>query len=121
MFSNKYYLLIVFFITYATCFSQEVKVTSENTLLPKSIYSKNIITNLNSTFLTNNKLNLKQYKFAFIDINQIDNGYFLIPLKNISKLSNFVFESYKELQNKRDLEQSFFDVSKLYLPRTPKK
>jgi len=121
MFTNKFYLLVVFFITYNTCFAQEVKVSSEKTTLPKSIYSKDILNNQHSTFITNNKLNLKQYKFVFVDVNNVEDGYFSIPLKNINKASNFVFETYKDIQNKRDLEQSFFDVSKLYLPRNLKK
>ncbi|UMB53473.1 hypothetical protein MKD41_14190 [Lutibacter sp. A64] len=121
MFSNKFYLLILFFITYNICFSQETKVVFKDSLLPKSIYSKDILNDKYSTFITNNKLNLKQYKLLFVDINNIENGYFSIPLKNINKASDFVFETFKDLQNKRDLEQSFFDVSKLYLPRNPKK
>ena len=116
---NKFYLIVAFFIAYNTCFSQEIKVAKENTLLPKSIYSKNFLTKKNSTFLTNNKLNLKQYKFVYLDVKSIEDGYFTIPLKNISKPSDFVFETFKDLQNKRNLEQSFFDISKLYLPHIP--
>lgn len=121
MFSNKFYLLVVFFIAYNTCFSQEVKIDSVTALLPKSIYSKNILNDENSTFLTNNKLSLKQYKFVFIDVKSIDDGYFTIPLKHISKPSDFVFETFKDIQNTRNLEQSFFDINKLYLPHIPKK
>lgn len=121
MFSKKIFLIITFLIACNTSFSQELSVDLETTLLPKSIYSKNILTDINSTFITNNKLNLKQYKFVFLDVQKIDEGYFTIPLKNISKPSEFVFETFKDIQNKRNLEESFFDINKLYLPYIPKK
>jgi hypothetical protein len=121
MFSNKIFFIVVFFININTCFSQKTNVDLDTTLLPKSIYSKHILSENNSAFLINNKLNLKQYKFLFLDVAKIEEGYFTIPLKDISKRSNFVYETYKDIYNKRALEQSFFDVSMLYLPYIPKK
>lgn len=90
-------------------------------MLPNSIYSENILSDKNSTFLIHNKLKLKNYKFVFLDVDIINDGYFTIPLKNIAKPSSFVFETFKDIQNKRNLELSFFDVSKLYLPYYPRK
>jgi len=121
MFSNKIYVIIVFFISFNYVFSQEINVELDNLVLPKSIYSKNILTEINSTFLINNKLKLKQYKFVFLDVQKIEDGYFTIPLKNITKPSDFIFETYKDIYNKRALEKSFFDISKLYFPYIPKK
>lgn len=121
MFSNKFYFIILFFISFNTCFSQEINVELDTTILPKSIYSKNVLLENNSTFLTNNRLNLKEYKFVFLDVEKIEDGYFSIPLKNISKPSYFVFETYKDIYNKRALEKSFFDISKLYFPYIPRK
>ena len=121
MFSAKYFYLMVFFISWNICFSQEIKIELDNTELPKSIYVKNILLEKNSTFLTNNRLNLKQYKFVFLDVQKIEDGYFTIPLKNIAKPSDFIFETYKDIYNKRALEKSFFDISKLYYPHMPKK
>jgi len=116
MFSNKFYVIILFFSSLNYVLSQEINVELGTTVLPKSIYSKNILTEKNSTFLTNNKLNLKQYKFVFLDVKKIEDGYFTIPLKNIAKPSDFIFETYKDIYNKRNLEKSFFDISKLYSP-----
>ncbi|GGK49123.1 MULTISPECIES: hypothetical protein [Flavobacteriaceae] len=121
MFSAKYFYLIVFFISWNTCFSQEKNVDLDNKFLPKSIYVKNILNENNSTFLINNKLKLKRYKFLYQEVVKIEDGYFTIPLKNISKPSYFVFEAYKDYYNKRNLEKSFFDISKLYYPYIPKK
>ena len=116
MFSNKFYVIILFFSSLNYVLSQEINVELGTTVLPKSIYSKNILTEKNSTFLTNNKLNLKQYNFVFLDVKKIEDGYFTIPLKNIAKPSDFIFETYKDIYNKRNLEKSFFDISKLYSP-----
>ena len=117
---NKFYLLAAFFIAYNTCVSQEVKLDSLSALLPKSIYTKNIATEINSSFQIQNKLNLTNFNFFYLDVQKIDDGYFTIPLKDIGKQSDFVFETYKDIQNKRNLEQSFFDINKLYLPHIPK-
>jgi len=119
MFSNKFYVIILFFSSLNYVLSQEINVELGTTVLPKSIYSKNILTEKNSTFLTNNKLNLKQYKFVFLDVKKIKDGYFTIPLKDIAKPSDFIFETYKDIYNKRALEKSFFDISKLYSPYMP--
>jgi len=119
MFSTKLFFLFVWFISYNTCFSQEKSIGKENQLLPTSIYSKNILSEKNSTFLINNKLKLKDYKFVFLDVKKIKEGYFTIPLKNISKPSDFIFETYKDIYIKRALEKSFFDISKLYSPYMP--
>lgn len=120
MFLNKFYFILIFFIGFNCVFSQEINIELDNTELPKSIYSKSILIEKNSNFLTNNKLNLKQYKFVFLDVQKIEDGYFTIPLKNIAKPSDFIFETYKDIYNKRALEKSFFDISKLYYPYIPK-
>lgn len=121
MFFNKFCFIIVFFVGFNYSFSQEINVELDTTILPKSIYSKSILLENNSTFLTNNRLNLKQYKFVFLNVERVEDGYFSIPLKKINKPSDFVFETFKDIQNKRALEKSFFDISKLYLPYIPKK
>ena len=122
MFLKKYFFtIIISLITIVTGFSQETNNDTENLRLPKSIYLLNISTETNSIINLNNKLNLNENKFAVLDINSIEKGYFSIPLKNISKQSEFVFETYKDLVDKRNLEKSFFKISKLYLPRNPKK
>lgn len=119
--SKRIFLLLTFLITYTTCFAQEKSLYTNNNFLPKSIYTKNILNNYNSTFLTNNRLNLKQYKFAYLDVRKLSENNFIIPLSNINKPSNFIFDTYKDIYNKRNLEKSFFDVSKLYLPYIPEK
>jgi len=117
---KKLFLLggLLFFSIVAS-FSQQINNESENLFLPKSIYSLNISTKDVSAFNIQNKLNIKQYKFIPLNVYNIEDGYFSIPLKNIKKPSDFIFETYKDKYAKRNLEKSFFDINKLYLPYTP--
>ncbi|WP_111706336.1 hypothetical protein [Lutibacter citreus] len=118
---NLFLLIVVFFFSIGTSFSQKINRDSENTSLPKSIYSLNISTEINSLLNVKNNLNSDESKFVFLDLQNISEGYFTIPLKNIAKRSDFIFKTYKDKYDRQNLEKSFFDLSKIYLPHLPEK
>tara|TARA_R110001583_G_scaffold62499_4_gene183757 strand:+ start:1754 stop:2128 length:375 start_codon:yes stop_codon:yes gene_type:complete len=121
---NKFYFSI-FFLFFSTfyIFSQEKIKESEKPILPISIYTtldKSI--NFNSLFSINNQLNFSTNTFAYLKQHNLREGYFTIPLENIGKKpSMFIYETYMDTYQKRNLEKAFFKVSDLYLPYFPHK
>jgi hypothetical protein len=121
-FLNIAFLIALLNIT--ILFSQE-KVDSKlsDTIIPHSIYSiKSTTPSFISKYSLNNRLNFEQYQFLFLDKKSIENGYYAFPITHLGrKPSMFIYETYKDIYDKRNLEISFFDLSKLYLPYIPEK
>jgi len=106
---------IVLFLITIHFFSQEV-VTVKPNLTPTSIFtSLKLDTDINNYYNINKKLNLRSYSFVFIDVKNIEEGYFTIPFNNFKHPpSNYIFETYQDIYHTMNLKQSFFKVSNLY-------
>jgi hypothetical protein len=122
-FNKIYIILFSLFLTTFNVFSQENIKKSENPVLPISIYTViDTTTNFNSLFSINNRLNFKDYAFVYLDEKKLRDGYFTIPIENITKTpSMFIYETYMDTYHKRNLEKAFFKVSDLYKPFIPPK
>ncbi|WP_298363289.1 hypothetical protein [uncultured Lutibacter sp.] len=120
---NSFNLIIIYTIFAQTSvFSQEKKIEQEHTTLPISIYTTiENSSSFNTISSFNNSSDLSIYRFASFNYHLLKKGYFSIPFKKLKKSNDYVTETYKNIYNKRNLEKSFFDVSKLYLPYIPKK
>jgi hypothetical protein len=118
MISNIKYLLLICLFSFATySFSQEKIKNINKTFLPESIYSSSLNQNsdLNSFYNLNKKLNLKSYKFAILDANSIEDGYFTIPFQNFDKIpTNYIFDTYQKIYHNQNLKKSFFKLADLY-------
>lgn len=110
--------IFLFFITLG--FSQENQSTIKDAKIPISIYhiSTKVSTDLNNSLTINNRLNLKSLKFIVFDKKSIEEGYFTIPLCNLSQLpTEFIYDSYNRIYQNSILKQAFFKVSDLYRVR----
>jgi len=111
-------LILIFQITFG--FSQEYERIINDTKIPTSIYqfSSKISTDINSSLNINDRLNLKSFKFIFLDEKSIEEGYFTIPLCKLSQSpTKFVYDSYNRIYQNAALKESFFKVSDLYKVR----
>lgn len=116
MLKNNILLVFLCFIVLKS-FSQEINTTNETNTIPKSIYSYISLPNSYNNFINlNERLKLNSYKFLFINEKSVENGYFTITLNNPFKTSKYSLDTYKKIQNKLDLEKSFFKISKIYEP-----
>lgn len=96
-----------------TCFSQE---KNKEIILPQSIYLTTIeISNFNSKYSINKKLNLNAFKFLVLDLKTIEEGYFTIPFYSINNTpTEYIYDSYNKIFDNLQLQKSFFKVSDLY-------
>jgi len=116
MLKNNILIVFLCFIVVKS-FSQENNATEETNTIPKSIYSHMSTPNsYNNIVNLNERLKLNSYKFVFIDEKSVENGYFTISVNNPFKTSKYSLDTYKKIQNKLDLEKSFFKISKIYEP-----
>lgn len=124
MASNKIYLTFIFLLLLSSSIIAQVKTKdSETPILPESLYTSFYkITEINSPFSLNNRLNFKSYEFVFLDEKKIKEGYFTIPIERMDLTpSNLVYETYADIYHQLNLEKSFFKLSNLYLPFNPHK
>jgi len=114
MFINKCKIVsILLFISFIG-FSQEKNNTN---LLPLSVYTtpfeKTI--NLNSKFNLNKKLRLTSYQFMLLDLRNMEEGFFNIPMyAEYNPPTEFIYDSYNKLYSNLQLQKSFFKIADLY-------
>jgi len=121
-FSNSIFLVVLF--TSTILFSQEKEDFKKlDSVIPPSIYSFKATTpSFNSKFSLNSRLNFEQYHFLYLNVQSLENNYHAYPFAYLGeKPSTLIFEAYKKNYYKRQLESSFFNISKLYLPYIPEK
>ncbi|VAW20114.1 hypothetical protein MNBD_BACTEROID04-919 [hydrothermal vent metagenome] len=114
MFINKCKIVsILLFISFIG-FSQEKNNTN---LLPLSVYTtpfKKTI-NLNSKFNLNKKLRLTSYQFMLLDLRNMEEGFFNIPMyAEYNPPTEFIYDSYNKLYSNLQLQKSFFKIADLY-------
>ena len=105
-------------------FSQNKNMVLRDSVIPKSIYlTKPEFLYINSDFNLNKRLQLNNYKFVFLNVKDIEDGYYVIPFTNFGNSpSSYIFDSYQEIYHNLNLRKSFFKVSKLYnMAYNPKK
>ena len=105
---KKYTLLLLTIFVGSFCFSQEQKTTN-NTVLPVSIYTASyaINTNKNPSYASIKQyLNLKEsYKFTTVSFEDIDNNQFVISANNINtKATKFIYDDYKSYRDENLLK-----------------
>ena len=109
--------LIVAVLTSFNVFSQEHKnAVKIDSIVPNSIYSfQTTSLHFNSKFSLNNRLNLTQYNFVYLNRRNIEDGYFTLPFAHSGgKPSSLIFETYNDIYHTMNLKSSFFKVSQLY-------
>jgi hypothetical protein len=125
MLLNKKELLFIFAISItALGFSQNKNKVFIDTVIPKSIYlAKPDFLYFNSNFNLDKRIQLNNFKFVFLNVNDIEDGYYVIPFESFwNPPSSYIFDSYQEIYHNMNLKKSFFKVSKLYdVPYKPKK
>ena len=122
--NKKGCLLIIALSITVLGFSQNKEAVSIDSVIPKSIYFTNPeFLYMNSDFNLNNRLQLNNYKFVFLNVNDMEDGYYRIPFTSLwNPPSSYIFDSYQKIYHNLNLKKSFFKVSKLYdLPYKPKK
>lgn len=114
---NKIHFALIFLCFTTFIFAQQNEAVKP---LPVSIYSSNSdFIDLNSTYAINKKLNLTTFKFMYLNIRNIEEGYYTIPFYNINNApSSYIYETYNKVYQTAQLQKSFFKVSDLYKPRT---
>ncbi len=114
MFINKYKILFILLLTSFIGFSQEKNNTN---LLPLSVYTISLkkTINLNSKFNLNKKLRLTSYQFMLLDLRNMEEGFFNIPMyTEYNPPSEFIYDSYNKLYSNLQLQKSFFKIADLY-------
>jgi len=121
MFLNKCKIVFILLFTSFVGFSQEKNNTN---LLPLSVYTisfKKTI-NLNSKFNLNKRLRLTSYQFMLLDIRNIEEGYFNIPMyTQYNPPTQYIYDSYNKLYSNLQLQKSFFKIADLYKVREKNK
>ncbi len=114
MFINKCKIIFILLLTSFIGFSQEKNSIN---LLPLSIYTTSFkkTTNLNSKFNLNKRLRLTSYQFMLLNIRNIEEGYFNIPMyTEYNPPTEFIYDSYNKLYSNLQLQKSFFKIADLY-------
>jgi len=105
-------------------FSQNKTMVLRDSVIPSSIYfAKPEFLYINSDFNLNNRLQLNNYKFVLLNVNDIEDGYYAIPFSSLwNPPSSYIFDSYQKIYHNLNLKKSFFKVSQLYnMAYKPKK
>ena len=105
-------------------FSQNKNKVLRDSVIPSSIYfSKPEFLYIYNDFNLNKRLQLNNYKFVFLNVKDIEDGYYAIPFTSLwNPPSSYIFDSYQEIYHNLNLKKSFFKVSKLYnMAYNPKK
>lgn len=112
---TKNHFVLIFILFTSFIFSQE----KENSI-PVSIYTNNAeFVDLNSTYNINKKLNLTSFKFLFLNVRDIEEGYYTIPFyHNNNSPSIYIYDTYNKVYQTAELQKSFFKVADLYKPRS---
>ena len=125
MLLNKKGLTLIFAISITILgFSQNNKMVSLDSLIPKSIYiTKPNFLQLNSNFNLDKRLQMDNFKFMYLNVKAIEDGYFQIPFTKLGgSPSSYIYDTYQKIYDNSNLKKSFFKVSKLYdLPYKPRK
>ncbi len=114
MFINKYKILFILLLTSLIGFSQEKNNTN---LLPLSVYTTSFkkTINLNSKSNLNKKLRLTSYQFMLLDLRNMEEGFFNIPMyAEYNPPTEFIYDSYNKLYSNLQLQKSFFKIADLY-------
>lgn len=113
------YLLVVFCLTTFIGFSQEKSIDEKGVTIPTSIYIPSQMKfDLNSVSLVNDRLDLKNYTFLYLDTRNIEDGYFTLPLSSIGQTpTKYIYDTYSKVYHTKNLKQAFFKVSDLYKVR----
>lgn len=116
---KKYFTFFILLLV-SFGYAQEPKNNTLKKDIPVSIYTATqISTDLNTILNLNKRLNLKSYQFLVLAEKNLEMGEFAVPLHNITLTpSNYIYESYQKIHEKRVLEAAFFNISDLYLPRS---
>ncbi len=114
MFLNKCKIIFILLFTSFIGFSQEKNNTN---LLPLSVYTTSFkkTINLNSKFNLNKRLRLTSYQFMLLDLRNMEEGYFNIPMyTQYNPPTQYIYDSYNKLYSNLQLQKSFFKIADLY-------
>jgi hypothetical protein len=99
-------------------FSQEKNDIIKKTTIPLSIYNLSQQTPaLNSSYTISKRLHLTGFKFAILNKNDIENGFFSVSFDNLKrKPSTYIYEGYQKIYENMALERTFFKGHDLMKP-----
>lgn len=118
------FLIVVFGLGFIALYGQKISPSSEiDSLLPASIYQSSFLKEYGpSAYSIKNEFLKTRLNFRYLNMLDIVEENYRIPLSfGGGPPTKFIYETYKDIYHRKDLQRSFFKLSSLYDLPKPRK